>query len=94
MSHIEVKVGNKGYKMGVDEGQEPRVRHVASTFDRYVMEMMKADPSMDRDRVLVLAGIMMADEFLTKEQESDTSSRSLEAFHNSLAERLESLLDV
>ena len=94
MNQIEVKVGSKGYKMGVEEGQEGRVRHVAAMFDTFVKQLSQSDPAMDRDRILVLAGIMMADDFLTKEQEMDTSSRSLEAFHISLAQRLERLMKV
>ena len=95
VSEIEVKIGNKPYRLAVDDGQENRVRSVASTFDTFVKKMQSAGgSSMERDRVLVLAGIMMADEFQSWKEETEIEERTLEGFHNSLADRLEKLLDL
>lgn len=91
MSQVEVMVGGRSYKMAVEEGQEQRVKSVAAQFDNFVQQMQKAAPNMDRDNILVLAGIMMSDDFLTHRQESEQKDQTLTAFHNTLASRLEKL---
>lgn len=89
---VEVKVGKKSYRFQVDEGQENRVKHVAEMWDGYVTKLMAAAPNMERDQMLVLAGVMMGDDFLTTRQEKETHEQSTEAFHNTLADRLEKLV--
>lgn len=89
---IEVKIGRKPYRMQVEEGQEHRVSHVAEMWDEYVEKLLVSAPNMERDRVLVLAGMMMADNFLTISQEKETHEQSTDAFHNTLAEKLEHIL--
>lgn len=87
---FEIYIGGKTYRMAVEEGQEPRVKSVAAKFESYVERL--AGQNIDRDRMLVLAAIMMADDFLSLQQEQDTQMQSLDKFHNGLAERLEKLL--
>tara|TARA_R110000868_G_scaffold189695_2_gene432968 strand:- start:16902 stop:17192 length:291 start_codon:yes stop_codon:yes gene_type:complete len=88
---IEVKIGKKSYRLNSEEGQEARVNHVAELWDGYVSKLMESAPKMDRDQLVVLAGMMMADDFLTTRTEKETHVQSTEAFHNTLAERLEQL---
>lgn len=88
---VEIKVGKKSYRFQVDDGQESRVKHVAEMWDGYVVKLMEQAPNMDRDHMLVLAGMMMGDDFLTTRTEKETHEQSTEAFHNTLAERLEKL---
>lgn len=89
---IDVTIGNRSYKLSVEDGQESRVRSVAEHFDSFVQRMQAAGGGMDRDRVLVMAGIMMADEFFSLRQSKEMDEKALDAFHNTLADRLEKLL--
>lgn len=89
---IEIKIGNKSYRLQSEEGQETRVKHVAELWDSYVSNLMSSAPKMERDQLIVLAGMMMADEFLTTKQTKETHEQSTEAFHSTLAERLEKLV--
>lgn len=89
---IEVKIGRKPYRMQTEEGQESRVTHVAEMWNGYVEKLMTSAPHMERDNALVLAGMMMADEFLTTKQEKETHEQSTDAFHNTLAERIERMI--
>lgn len=89
---IEVKVGRKQYRMQVEEGQESRVIHVAELWDEYVEKLLSSAPNMERDRVLVLAGMMIADEFLSLAQEKETHEKSTDSFHHTIADRIENLL--
>lgn len=89
---INVSIGGKSYRLVCEPGQESRVQSVAQKYENYVRQMKEAAPSMDRDALLVMAGITMADEFVSMEQQRDTEQTSLDAFHNNLAERLESMV--
>lgn len=89
---IEVKIGRKPYRMQTEDGQENRVSHVAEMWDKYVEKLLSAAPNMERDRVLVLAGMMLADDFLTMSQEKEMHEKSTDAFHNTMAEKIESIL--
>lgn len=89
--HVDVTIGKRTYKLNADQGQASRVKAVASQFDTFVEKMHDEMGTIDRDRVLVMAGIMLADEFLSLRQEQETHRRTLESFHAHLAERLEKL---
>ena len=86
---VEIKIGKKPYRLHSEEGQEDRVKRVAKLWDGYVNDLMENAPNMDRDQLVILAGMMMADDFLTVTQEKETHEQSTEAFHKTLAERLE-----
>lgn len=88
---IDVKIGNRDYKLNIQQGQEARLKAVASQYDSFVQKMQEQMGTIDRDRVLVMAGIMLADDFLTLRQEQETGRRTLESFHTHLADRLEKL---
>lgn len=90
---IEIRIGNKPYRLQVEEGQEARVKHVAEKWNSYVSTLLNSAPNMERDRLLVLAGMMMADEFVTTSSEKEIHERTTDAFHHSLAERLEQIVE-
>jgi cell division protein ZapA (FtsZ GTPase activity inhibitor) len=90
---IDVNIGSRSYKLNVEDGQEARVRSVAEHFDSFVQRMQASGGSgMERDRVLVMAGIMMADEFFSLRQNKEMDEKALDTFHNTLADRLEKLM--
>ena len=89
---MDVTIGNRSYRMAVEEGQENRVQSVALMLDGYIEKMTQAGgASMDRDRLLVMAGLMMADDFFTLSQDKEMEEKTLAAFHNALAARLDDL---
>lgn len=89
---LDVTIGNRSYRLSVEDGQESRVQSVALMLDGYIEKMSQsAGGAMDRDRLLVMAGIMMADDFFTLQQEKDMEEQTLASFHNALASRLEEL---
>ena len=89
---MEVRIGNRPYKMAVEDGQETRVRSVAEQFDQFVGQVKQAAGDMERDRLLVSAAMMLSDELLTLRGEHETQQQSIAAFHETLAERLEKLV--
>lgn len=88
----ELRIGGKSYRLAVDDGQEQRLRQVAAYFDGFVTRLAQTG-TMDRDRLLVLASLMMADEALTARQAAESELQTLHAFQASLADRIERMAD-
>ena len=104
MRETELIIGNRSYRLTVDEAQQERLQAVAGSFDR-VVSRLRSDHggNIDRDRLLVLAGLMLADELYNHRAQAQTSQTEqteqvdaapiadVEAFHRELADRLEAL---
>jgi cell division protein ZapA (FtsZ GTPase activity inhibitor) len=90
---IELTIGHRTYRLRVDAGQEPRVRAVAAQFDGFVSKIRsQGGEGMERDRVLVLAALMMSEELASLRAEFEQMKLSTSATNTGLAERLEKLL--
>ncbi len=88
-----VTVASRQYKMSVEQGQESRLDKVADIFNSYIDQIKEMGGNgMDRDQMIVMAGILMADEHLTLRQQKDGEGETLERYHARLAERIEGLL--
>ncbi|MDE0724151.1 MAG: cell division protein ZapA [Alphaproteobacteria bacterium] len=88
-----VTVASREYKMSVEQGQESRLDKVADIFNSYIDQIKEMGGNgMDRDQMIVMAGILMADEHLTLRQQKDGEGETLERYHSRLAERIEGLL--
>lgn len=91
---VEVMLAGRSYKLAVANGQEDKVRSLATHVDALLAELRSADPLMDRDRQLVLACIQLAAESLQSRDSLDEQSSSVMQFHRELALKLEKLLPV
>ncbi|MDD9912349.1 MAG: cell division protein ZapA [Alphaproteobacteria bacterium] len=89
---ISLLIGGKTYRLAVGDGQETRLKHVAQRVDQLIADLKNKAPDMDRDHMVVLAAIQLADDLLTTEQARETEQKNISAFNKSLAERLEKLL--
>ena len=89
---ISVIIGGRTYRLAVPEGQDTRLKHVASKLDRAVEELREKAPTMERDQLVVLAALQIADDMYGLEQQRETEQTSIAAFHKSLAERIEGLV--
>lgn len=94
MSHnVDIQIGHRSYKMVVEIDQEARLQKVAAEFDKRIQALRAASGDMERDRLLVLAAMMLSDELLTLKTEKDQQEESIAAFNNTLAKRLDALCD-
>lgn len=88
-----VMVASRQYKMSVEEGQEARLDKVAEIFNSYIDQIKEmGGAGMDRDQMIVMAGLLMADEHLSLRQQKEGESETLERYHARLAERIENVL--
>jgi len=88
-----VNVAARQYKMSVEPGQEARLDKVADIFNSYIDQIKEmAGSGIDRDQMIVLAGLLMADEHLSLRQQKEGEGETLERYHSRLADRIESIL--
>jgi len=92
MPEASLNIGSRTYKVQVPEGQEARLQSVAARLDEVVSRIRDAaGNSVDRDRLLVLSALTIADELHEARQRQDTEKHTLLSFHANLAERLEAV---
>lgn len=92
MAEKALQIGNRTYKVNVDEGQEHRLQAVAVKVDQVVGQLRQAlGQEIDRDRLLVLSAITIADELHDLKARQETEKHTLVSFHANLADRLDAL---
>ena len=63
MAQVTVTIDGKQYRMACDEGQEEHLIDLANRFDRYVGHLKGSFGEIGDQRLTVMAGIMVMDEF-------------------------------
>ncbi len=92
MAEKNLVIGNRTYKLNVDEGQEQRLQAVASRVDQIVSKIRDASGgNIDRDRLLVLSAITLADELHELRSRQETEKHTMLSFHANLADRLDAV---
>ena len=64
MAQVTVTIDGKTYRMACDEGQEEHLIDLAERFDRYVAHLKDSFGEIGDQRLTVMAGIMVMDEFV------------------------------
>jgi cell division protein ZapA len=62
MAQVTVTINGKAYPVTCDDGQEERIRHLAKYLDGKVGEFAKGLGQVGDARLLLLAGLVIADE--------------------------------
>ncbi len=65
MPNVEISINGRLYTVACDEGQQGRIRELGGIFDAKVQELTGGAPApgaVGEAHVLVLAGLMLADE--------------------------------
>lgn len=92
MAEANLQIGNRPYKVQVAEGQEGRLQMVATELDSIVGKIREAaGNNIDRDRLLVLSALTLADQLHDMRARQETEKHTLVSFHANLAERLEAV---
>ena len=63
MSQINIIIDGKSYRMACDPGQEEHLEALAGRFDQYVGHLKSMLGEIGDQRLTVMAGIMVMDEF-------------------------------
>ena len=107
MAQIDVSINGRGYRVACDDGQEDHLRQLAEYMDERVKELVASVGQAGEGRLLVMVGLLMADELaeayarLEAQPTDDAESENGEAVENaeeilaaateSLAQRIENI---
>ncbi len=106
MSEVTVTINKRSYQISCDDGQEDHLRGLARDVDKRVVELVAGMGQIGDQRLLVMAGLLLADEvneanaeiegLNAATQQSDVMSApeaSLTAGIDALSARIEALAE-
>ena len=76
MSHINVTINGRQYRMACEEGQEVRLLKLAESLESRVEQLRGKFGEIGDQRLTVMAALTVCDELLDARRASATSSRS------------------
>jgi len=96
MSEVTVTINGRTYKMSCDEGQERHLLKLAEHVGRQVEALQEQVGQVGDTRLLLMAGIMVADEFGEAKRRIEVLEAELERIksaHESATQRLQQTQD-
>lgn len=77
MPDVTIEVGGKTFTVACEEGQEAYLRSAAEMLDREAQTLIGAGARLTTDRMLLMAGLMLADRAASADEELRTMDRRL-----------------
>ncbi len=93
MGQIHVKVGGHSYPLACRDGEENRLNRLAALLDEKTRELTTALGPMSEPRMLLMAGILIADELLDlrENRKPEPSAEEAAQIIEAAAEQVENL---
>ena len=82
MSHINVTINGRQYRMACEEGQEARLLQLAESFEARIGDLRGKFGEIGDSRLTVMAALTVADELLDAEQRIGVLEEELAALRN------------
>jgi cell division protein ZapA len=82
MSHINVTINGRQYRMACEEGQEARLLQLAESFEARIGDLRGKFGEIGDSRLTVMAALTVADELLDAEQRIRVLEEELAALRN------------
>ncbi|MDP5306181.1 cell division protein ZapA [Paracoccus spongiarum] len=77
MAEVEFTIGHKDYRLGAQDGEEKLLKRAAALLDAEAQQILEQAGRMPEPRLLLLAGLMLADRFCTMEERAEKAERHL-----------------
>lgn len=86
MGQVALRINGRNYEITCDDGQEEHLKEVGAYFDSRVRELAGAVGQVGEGRLLVIAGLLVADELFDAKQklaglsarDEDSAARTLD----------------
>jgi len=91
MPDIEIEIGGRSFAVSCQPGEEPYLQAAARMIDTEAMVILRQVGRMAPERMLLMAGLMLADKTAGLEEELQRAEAALRARDSSLAEAEERL---
>ncbi|SDT41840.1 cell division protein ZapA [Bradyrhizobium canariense] len=82
MSHVNVTINGRQYRMACEEGQEARLLHLAEGFEDRIGSLRGKFGEIGDSRLTVMAALMASDELLDANQRIASLEQELEALRD------------
>ena len=79
MADVTIHVNKRPYIVACAEGQEAHLRHLASLLDRKMAELIAGQGQVGDLKLLVMAGLLLADEAEEARREAEQRSKDASA---------------
>ncbi len=75
MAEVEFTIGHKEYRVAAQDGEERLLQRAAALLDGEARQIIEQAGRMPEPRLLLLAGLMLADRFATMEERAEKAER-------------------
>lgn len=75
MADVEFVIGHKEYSVSAQDGEERLLQRAAAILDGEARQILEQAGRMPEPRLLLLAGLMLADRFATMEERAEKAER-------------------
>ena len=75
MAEVEFTIGHKEYRVAAQDGEERLLQRAAALLDSEARQIIEQAGRMPEPRLLLLAGLMLADRFATMEERAEKAER-------------------
>ena len=75
MAEVECTIGHKEYRIGAQDGEESLLKRAAAVLDGEARQILEQAGRVPEARLLLLAGLMLADRFATLEDRAEKAER-------------------
>ncbi|SET21394.1 cell division protein ZapA [Paracoccus homiensis] len=75
MAEVEFKIGHKEYRLAAQDGEERLLQRAAALLDGEARQIVEQAGRMPEPRLLLLAGLMLADRFAGMEERAEKAER-------------------
>ena len=97
MSQVEITINGRQYRVSCEDGQEEHLTELAKYFDGKMHGLIEEVGQIGDASLMVMAGLLIADELSDAKQELDQSQKFSEKTYiskiNLLAQKIETLAD-
>jgi cell division protein ZapA len=93
MGQVNVQVGGRSYSVACRDGEEDRLQRLAAHIDRKVDDLTGALGQLSEPRLLLMAGLLIADELFELREGSTPAAAPAGPALDAMAERIERLAE-
>ena len=77
MPDVTIEIGGRAFTVACQDGEEAYLSSAAAMLDREAQQLVQAGSRLTPDRMLLMAGLMLADKSISAEEELRTMDRRL-----------------
>ncbi|PWJ19174.1 cell division protein ZapA [Jannaschia seohaensis] len=77
MPDVTIEIGGRAFTVACQDGEESYLSAAAALLDREAQQLVQAGSRLTPDRMLLMAGLMLADKSISAEEELRTMDRRL-----------------